>query len=259
MAVAEHLMLQKRWEEAPPYAEKAAESYAEWALTCPADCLAGLKRYDEGEKYMQACADRYPTGAFSWYFWCQRTGQGDLAAARSRIRKLRAGRKAAFVDHNEQTFLIMEGEQEEALRQCQKSLLARPHPTFGLTAATLADELKQPKNRDVALELVVEAGKKEGEYGKFAAQLATLFQGALADPAKLEALPKQVDAVLAGIPRPRDRSHFSYYAGKFLVLRGKSDEGWALLKQSAELPFTEAVPTLATVELRRHEEEEKKK
>jgi hypothetical protein len=155
-------------------------------------------------------------------------------------------------------FWVLVGEKEKALKKCRQLLVQVPSPQIAWMAAMLSDELKDSRNRDIALQMVVDTGNKPEYNRKYLVDLAVLCQIVLKDPGKLEALPKQVDALLAEIQDPRHRCETAYLAGKFLDLRGKKVEGEALLKRAAESPFTQAESALAVKELRDREAEAKR-
>src|SRR5439155_25428967 len=115
VAVAEHFMLDGQFELALPYAQGAGQTGAEWALVCAADCLTGLKHLSEAERYMQAMARRYPYSATGWYFWCQRTGQGNLSAARKEVLDVIANPRQGVEPASRAIFLTLEGDKKQAL------------------------------------------------------------------------------------------------------------------------------------------------
>lgn len=80
--IANVLIAMDKDDRALPYARAAAESGSSWGLDCLANCLTKLGQFDEAEKLEQMNQSRYP-GSFAWYRWCQATGHGDLAAART--------------------------------------------------------------------------------------------------------------------------------------------------------------------------------
>jgi len=116
-------------------------------------------------------------------------------------------------------------------------------------AGLLADELKQPEVRDASLKIVLETGNRDEFRRPFLVELAQLAQGALVDQEKMSALPANVSELLKKIESPRERCAVASLAGKFLDLHGR-EEGLALLKQAASLPFTEPESALAVVDLR---------
>jgi hypothetical protein len=82
--IANDLMSNGRYAEAWPYAEAAAQTWAGWAMTCAQNCAEGLKNWEAAEGYARASAEGYPGSMWSvWFVFCERTGHGDIAAARA--------------------------------------------------------------------------------------------------------------------------------------------------------------------------------
>ena len=71
----------RRWQEALPYAEAAAESGEGWALILAGSNHEALQHWDEAEAYYRRCSERYSDAGTSWYYFCRRTGQGYPASA----------------------------------------------------------------------------------------------------------------------------------------------------------------------------------
>jgi tetratricopeptide (TPR) repeat protein len=81
--LANHFMDQGQWEKAKPYAEAAGESWAAWAMECAQRCAEGMKDWKRADLWVQRLSERYPDQRlFQWYFFCERTGHGDVQAAR---------------------------------------------------------------------------------------------------------------------------------------------------------------------------------
>src|SRR5262249_55107295 len=59
----------------------SAESGAAWALMLAAECHEHLKHWDQAEQLIRQTTKRYPGQEFDWYYWCRRTGHGDVEAA----------------------------------------------------------------------------------------------------------------------------------------------------------------------------------
>jgi tetratricopeptide (TPR) repeat protein len=259
VTVAEHFMMQGRFEEALPYAEAATATNSSWSLTCAGDCLSALKRYEEAEKYWEENAQRYaPDGYIMKYCWRQRVNWGKLGVSRDNIIAYMNRTGVRMSPAYELPFWVLVGEKEKAMKQCRQVLVQVPSPQIAWMAAILADELKDSRNRDISLQMVVDTGNKPEHNRNDLVDLAVLCQSALNDPSKLDALPKKVDALLASIKDPRHNCETAYLAGKFLDLRGKKVEGEALLRRAAESPFTQAESALAVKELRDREAEAKK-
>lgn len=77
--LAQAYMKKGQWDKAEPHAMKAAASGAEWALVIGARCAEGKGEWDKAEQLMRSASRAYNDPG--WYFWCLRTGRGNLSAA----------------------------------------------------------------------------------------------------------------------------------------------------------------------------------
>src|SRR5690606_20789468 len=69
--------------KAKPHALEAAQTYSGWGLLCASRICEGLGHWEESEQWVRACCDSYPTSSgYRLYFWCRRTGRGDVDTAR---------------------------------------------------------------------------------------------------------------------------------------------------------------------------------
>ena len=69
--------------EAQPHAAAAAETGSNWGLLLAGRVEERLGHWDDSEKYIREAAEYYPTSSGpEWYFWCRRTGRGELGEAR---------------------------------------------------------------------------------------------------------------------------------------------------------------------------------
>ena len=91
VAIANDLMKEGRYDEAWPYAEAAARTWAGWAMTCAQNCAEGLEKWEAAEGYARASSERYPGSMWAvWFLFCERTGHGDIAAARAFTKEMSA-------------------------------------------------------------------------------------------------------------------------------------------------------------------------
>ncbi len=59
----------KEWDKARPYAEDAAQTWAEWAMECAARCAEGEKAWERAETWYSRATERYPNNSWAvWYF-----------------------------------------------------------------------------------------------------------------------------------------------------------------------------------------------
>ena len=248
LKVAEHFMLANQWQLALPYAEGAAETGAEWALFCAADCLTGLGRWDDAERQIRAAAEAYSESAPVWYFWCRRTGRGDLAAARNHVRQAMANAQLITPTYLA-TFLALEGEKEKALTVLRDALALQSHPLVAWQASLLADELKNAKLRDELLQIAMQSPRDPKFQRPHLAELARSAQEALATENGMDGFAARVQELLKHVDEPRERCIVMFLSGKLLLLHER-DSGRTLIEQAARFPFGLQTSTLAAVDLR---------
>lgn len=81
--IAEALMKGGRYDQARPYAEAAAQSWAAWAMQTAQKCAEGQQDWKAAENWARNQSERYPdSSAYLWVEFCYRTGRGDTDAAR---------------------------------------------------------------------------------------------------------------------------------------------------------------------------------
>jgi tetratricopeptide (TPR) repeat protein len=230
--IAIHFAERGQWEKALPSAEAAAETYSAWGLNLAACCHEVFQNWSEAEKYFKAESERYDSQQLKWYFFCKRTGHGDLSAATQLARHF--AEQPHEKDSYRETlstiayFYLLEHQREKALAGFQESFAAKPNPLMGLHVALIADELKDPKIRDLALERVNTQGPRYqstrtkkvrreliGLANLIAKDLAAGGKG-LIDPAEVEKLSAQADAP--------ERLCIDVFLGKYLDLHGRRED-----------------------------------
>jgi tetratricopeptide (TPR) repeat protein len=229
--IARHYMRRGEWQKAQPYAEAAAETWAGWAMLCAADCAEGLGDWEQAELWVRRTSERYDQDRLEWFFWCRRTGRGDVGEARELaeqyVRSLAGRRPPVKVGF----FYLAAGERDRALDFFQKDFAAENnHPLPGLLVALLADEGGQAELRDQVLR-----GVNRNASPTMAA-LADLFRRALEPGGRLD--PKETDAALAAIPGAGS-ANSCYLVGQFLKTRGQTDEARRYLDRCLQLPQTQ--------------------
>jgi tetratricopeptide (TPR) repeat protein len=242
---ANYLMAARKWDDAWPYAEAAAASGAEWALQCAVDCLTGMQRWPEAERYARAAAERYPDSSPSWYFWCRRTGRGAIAAARDLVRQVE--REGEIYPWYHATFLELEGEKEKALELYRAAIVPYADPTAAWQAALLADELGKTDVRDELLNTVRRAAVQPHSLRPSLEELARRAQEILADPTQRDSLAERALPLAKELNTPVHRADAAYIAGKFLSLRGHADTK-ELFQFAAASVRGSPTSTLASVE-----------
>ena len=74
----------RAWQQAEPHALQAAQTYSAWGLELASQVYEGMQDWEKSEYFIAEAARNYPSygSGTGWYFWCRRTGQGDLEQAR---------------------------------------------------------------------------------------------------------------------------------------------------------------------------------
>jgi hypothetical protein len=255
--IAAYFMARKEFTKALPYAEAAAESYSNSSLDTVALCYEGLGRWKEAEDTWKAIAERYPSEGMGWFFFCKRTGHGDVEAARTVL--LDSTKESAAMPRISQQSLLSvyyqaENQFEKSL-EIEQSLWNAHHSTkTGLALATLADRLKDAARRDAALKQVIEDAAKPppkelsavaaayGEYpSKPLAALAELMVKDLADGGKGQIDLAAADALAARAPN-NEKPVFYYHLACYLDRHGKPDKAVSYWKKGAAFPRDVNIP-----------------
>ena len=248
--LARHFMGEKEWEKATTYAQSAADTYSAWGLLVAADCYEGQQRWKNSEKLRKAVAERYDRYAGSvlpWYFFCRRTGHGDLEAARQAVNgAVESWAPAERRSLDMATFYLLEKKPRQALSVFTRAPAPAGHPLLrGMHLALLHDELKDAKARDEALERAIAAADKGAPLagGPSTAALLKLAKMMAADLAAggkanidLAAADRTIaalNATLAGKPLRSAEliGAGGYFLGKYLSLHGKSGEAVKVLER----------------------------
>lgn len=227
--IAYEFMGRGEYQRALPYAEGAAECYSGWGLKCAARCHEGLRNWKEAEAYFRNIAERYRGSTFDWYFFCRRTGKGNVGAARQCVEDALAdpSTRAVLDGGAVAFFFLLEGRHEEALAGFQKCFQNCLDPYFGLCVALLADQLGRADLRDQALKKIETDGKQyinqaTGRPFEELIALAALLTGDLANGGKGE-----IDAAALEKLCPKDNARTAVdvqcFAAGYLDLHGQSD------------------------------------
>lgn len=246
--LADWMMDRGEWADAEPYALRAAESYATSGLQSAARCMEGQERWAEAERLYRAKSERYFGCWADWYFYCRRTGRGDLAGA------VRLGQDQLSRHDDEQkplqfvaAYHQLEGNLEESLAVHRVYLTDKQEADYArMCSILLLDELKRTEERD---ELASE----------FLTNADTSVYGLLCDLIRRPAGPgtkPPSDAELefcyassAAVDQP---TNTAYFLGKLLLNRGDRKRTIVWLQRAAASPQTQAWScTLAAAELLR--------
>ncbi len=252
--LAHYYMEQGEWEQAKPFAMKAAETYSGWGLQCAAKCYEGLGDLKQAEAFRKACSMRYKSSSADWYFWCVRTDHGDIESARRLAEKyLLANTDANNLDLRMQVgvFQSIQGLKTQAFNTYLTAFNRYKDSYCGLHAALLADELELTDQRDDLLTKISE--RWPTDFGM--AELSNLFQRMLLKQDSVDWNPVCFQSLIAQIPDGSPTNYY-YFAGKFLEQRDQKE----LAEKYLQLAATSSISNkyncvLATQNLRTKKKE----
>lgn len=256
--IARLYMEQGKYEQALPYAEAAAESWAEWAMRCAAECNERLDHWQQAETWYQRIAERYDEPSV-YYSFCVRTGRGDKPAALAAARR----QAATLSNESDREKLVdvavvqyLEGESDAALSTLEKSATRYGDPWAALLAAIMRDGRGEAAQRDQLLADAVKSPTQEIQqrptlYRPWLRSMASQMQSACSDDPKAPLEPAALEKLLAEADRP-EQANIRYIAGMFLLQRGHDAAGIKLLRDCAASPeLSKTAVTMAVDALRR--------
>jgi tetratricopeptide (TPR) repeat protein len=231
--LATYFMERKQWDKAIPYAEAAAETYAEWAMICAVHCYQGKGDLARADAWFARIVERYPGHELEYAKWRRFYKVIDeQQAAAEVLEQIRRAAERLPVDkqHAIGGQYLASGFSEEALGAFRKvyDAVEAPGTKFynGFFVVVLADQLGQHKLRDEVLAALAALGPPTRQR-----QLAVLMQEALRDGGTFDV--QKLDQFLRDAI-VEDRVNLSYFTGRFLLGRQR-DTALAYLRQAASL------------------------
>jgi len=233
--IADWFMDQKRWAEAKPYADAAAETWAGWAMSCAMRCHEGLKEWDEAEAWAYRLTERYPRDSWdTWYLFCKRTGRGDLKGARDMARGyLAATLGNADIDKkwNAGFFYWLTGEYGPARELLEPMMAIDPlESSIPLHLTLIADAAGDTRRRDELLGQIWD--RYQGQAPR-AAQVCRALREWLARGKKGDPDLALVDRTIARA-KPEHRGPLEFFVGVLLVRHKRPDLGKPYLRRCVE-------------------------
>ncbi len=232
--MANKLMKQGRWEEAKPYAEAAAATWAAFGMICASECAEGLKDWNQAELWIRRVSERYPASGWPrWYLFCKRTGHGDLRSARALVEAHLAEIEGPS-DPEEATkigfFYWSVGSPKKALDSMEKAFQLEPSALRGIARVLLADELNDKPRRDRMLEEV--SALFQGKFPRMVT-LCKMIHDTLVNGGRPSLDLAAVNNVLDRMP---DKSRFNadFLVGRYLLNRHQPDAARKYLKRCAD-------------------------
>ncbi len=239
--IANDFLDKGKWAEAEPHAVAAAETWSAWGMLLASRVCEGLGHWEDSEKWARETSTSYPTGSGDeWYFWCRRTGRGDLSSARKLMENyIQAGWIKTSLDGQLKlaTFHILENDLESAFVDSQRALeLAKAKKTADddlvyeeLCLALVAKELKKDDDAATAIKetrrLSEAFRQKHPAFSDANIDVCDVLDGNELSDATLQKFDKQLEKDI----NKNSRCNYEYFLGRAYDLAGdkdKAEEYW---------------------------------
>ena len=248
------------WEKAKPHAVKAAETWSAWGLETASYVCEGRAEWEESENWIREKATSYPTSSGNeWYFWCRRTGRGDVEAARKLAQEFHSVSITTLTFERLfqlGSFFLLEDKPGDALGTFRRSFDAQPTFVCAYMLAQLSRELEdEPSREEViaateeAIEKAQEDPERKGRLDEVGLAILELLKTGDTSGERLEKIER-----LLGPIEPAHRSAFAYFLGRELAALGQTEEAEKYWRRALVLPGRDlSCATLAGMELsKRH-------
>jgi tetratricopeptide (TPR) repeat protein len=256
--IANEFMLKGDYKRALPYAEAAGGTFSEWGLRCAGLCYEGLGDWKKAEEQMKAIAGRYDDAYQEWFFWCARTGKGDIQAAREQLEKQLAelGRQRTENDLMVAGgYHLITGKTREALEAFRELANNRRIEWGQMMVALLHDSLGEQEQCSRSLDAIPPDFVRFKPVAKVLSDSRVRGEPGRVDTAALEKVLEEMRNRVANTPKEL-RRHVSevpvyYFVGRYLELRGQKAEARGYYKRCIDGYISKnfLLPTLAGARL----------
>ncbi len=244
------------WRKARAPAEAYAKQGYPKGLLIGSFITEGLGEWKDSEKWMRQLSEEFGYGnGYYWYFWCRRTGRGDLDAARETMQTyFERTPPSTMVGH-----IVMgisryaESDPRGCLESYRKALAFQPSFTCTFMISEIARQLGDDKLRDEVLakmekasvELTRTANPEQAKVYAAGIAILELVKSGDASKTRLD----RIEQLLFELPLG-SRCPFAHYLGVELLALGKKDEAekyWRHVLTAA--PRDDWAATLSGIEL----------
>lgn len=162
-AIAGYFLGRRELERARELAEVSGEEKEYEGMLVASAVHEVLQDWRNSEFWVEEIAKDHPIYRYQWYFWCKRTGQGNVAAANAEAgeflkdRKRWAGESTEYSRFEIPAVIHLLREEFNEARPLFEAQLKHTSDTWsGLHAALIADAQKDVKSRDAFLKQIFE-------------------------------------------------------------------------------------------------------
>ncbi|HVX60435.1 MAG TPA: hypothetical protein VHC19_07535, partial [Pirellulales bacterium] len=236
--IANYFMDQQEWEQAQPYAEEAAETWAEWAMLCAVRCYRGLVNEEQEGAWLGRLLERYTSRnhAVNYFYWCHRTGLGDADVAMQILEPFLAAEQGGGSGAGSQFIYLAANRRREALKAFQSQIKKDGiEPSTGRFYASyialLAWELGETEAANDALKLLSAEANNFALVFNLYKKFRDAGEGAKFDVDEARSIIKD----LSGL----GRLNVSFFAARLMELAGQKQDAVEFYRIAATTPDTQ--------------------
>jgi len=229
--IARDYMKKGDYQKALPYADRAYQSAAQWAISCDAFAHQGIGDWAGAERMVRENVDHYSETPLAWYIWCNHTGHGDLKKSLSVTLDFLNSKGPNASDEE----LLRLGYLQQSLKKYPEAIAAfqtrldrAPGPVSAMGIALIADATQDAATRDKMLGQLATYSQGDANYMK----LGSLMETAIATGPTVTPDPAAVIAVIDAKNDVFEQRGLCAYAAAFCLNRGKKDQALIYLKKA---------------------------
>lgn len=205
-------------------------------MNCAARCAEGEKDWEQAEAWYSRVTERYASSAWAvWYFFCKRTGQGDLEGARASVERYiasTADRPDLQTSEYFGYFYWLDGRTDKAREIFTGAYSKSTSISAALALAMILDDEKDAARRDDLLKELVARHKEKAPRSLAICQI--LLDSIFAPAAKGQPLDIAVlDRLIAAMPEEA-RGNADFFVGWFLRNHDHPQEARRYLRRCSD-------------------------
>lgn len=231
------------FERAKPHAVAAGNTWSAWGLRVASHICECLAEWEESEAWIREMSTSYPTSsAHHWYFWCRRTGRGDVDSARALAQRYfdnpnyPSNRNAAITRG---VYHLLEGDYDSSLENYRKAAGYYSSFTPNFMQIQLARELGNKRIEQEALAAmqthIDELGDKTDEVDRGAIDIFGVIKRQETTDEEIAHIDRQLRLMDTS-----NRCVFAYFFARELEAMGRSDDAIAYFRKSVRIPVSQS-------------------
>lgn len=233
-ALAGFFLQQRDLERARQYAEQAAAHHTRSGLLIASAVYEVLQDWQASELLIEAAAKQDPVRRYEWYFWCKRTGWGNVnessqLASAFMLDRQQGGDSEYFRWDIPGVYYLLNKELDNARRMFEDEFQRNHNPWSGLHAALIADmQSDSTRRKELLAEIRTKANSADRQQRSQLITLAQWMADDLGRGGRAEFDWAAVDK-LAATAASLEQMHFYYFVAAYVDHHGdkvKALEYW---------------------------------